>query len=323
MGKLEVVFTIGLAYSLAPDPDILSDRRVMSMRRVRASGSKAAVFVFVAPPNTVRIDFPIPGRQFKSEFGGILDQLVLSVETECPSKEEGRASWNDPRLNIQQDGARALFDLFDMLRLLEYRDNRTVHGYPILRAPRLEASPLVGRCEAQVLFDSEVIVENAQLNSSASIQIRRKSWEEGVSRMAGGAKVPVYLGFALDAMYFATFDSLRAIIMAAAAWEIALREYVRDVVAKADSACRCGPNSKFAYTLKTAESHRGLLFVDAPLADRCKKRMDDLVRDLPRLRAELLHNGIFPPQSVVRETTEAVLQAIDWLFQQAASSATT
>jgi hypothetical protein len=64
------------------------------------------------------------------------------------------------------------------------------------------------------------------MNSHAAIQITDYAWKEAGRKLAAREPVPPSMSFALDAAYFAERDPLRAIIMACAAWETALRTFL-------------------------------------------------------------------------------------------------
>src|SRR5712692_9191640 len=117
MGKLEVIFKIRLAYPL------------LTMWRVEPP----AVVQFADTGNTVRLEAPecIQARE-RSVLEGY-DQMTLHVEREC-TDEQGRdtSENNFERLHINQDAARAFWQLFEAIREAALRLNNTVFMYPVV-----------------------------------------------------------------------------------------------------------------------------------------------------------------------------------------------
>jgi hypothetical protein len=59
-----------------------------------------------------------------------------------------------------------------------------------------------------------------------------RAWEDAEKRLATREEVLPHVSFALDAFYFAEGDPIRAVIMAHAAWETALRYYLTHIALK-------------------------------------------------------------------------------------------
>jgi hypothetical protein len=310
MGKLEVVFRVRLSFPLL----------------AHAITQKPAVVKFTDTNNTVSIEFPKPGpAPEQPELKGF-EEIILRVERECTVAEaDPRAKFlND--FQIDRDAARAFWQFFEAIREAALRLNNTVFIYPVVPTHEIQANPLVRQCTEYWTFDGKPIVQSLGQRGLPVIQLTEEWWVEAVERLKRNQPVPVYTRFALDATYFAEHDPTRGIIMACAAWETALRYYLAEVAGKRDPAyllastqIRGIPNLR-----RFVELARGSpLFQDAiDQAQGSEKQTLEYyrqqVQELPGLRNKLLHTGeIKIPETNARGAAEAVLSAIEWLFDAA------
>jgi hypothetical protein len=311
MGTLRVTFKLGLAHPLCL-PRGLPDLPI--------------VVEFPDTGNTVRIEPPQFGDP--TEWGkqlGALDTLTLHVERECPDAEGQDTTYaNNERLSINRDAGRAFWLLFEHLRDLESQKDfepglpRIVPSYPIAPAEVIQHNPLVRACETEWIYNGATVGPQP-FGGLGTVGITPTSWAEAGRRLREGIRVPAYRSFALDACYFAMAgDPARAIIMACAAWEIALREYLRSVTAKNNEGYKRASETlrgipKLYNRVRIAKG--GPLFYEDPDASRESER--DLVERLPNLRNKLLHEGATDlPEGSAEILSSAVLDAIDWLFRK-------
>ena len=305
MGKLEVIFKIGLGHMFFFP---------------RGIPSSPATIHFPETGNTVLIDPPGPGGP--GEIGirppVVLQVLILRVERECTDEEgQDTSEANNRRFSIDRDAARALWRLFETLREIDYQ-HQYAPVYPVAMSERIEASPLVKSCEVEWIYDGER-KEHITYAMGGSLQVTPETWTRAVQNLAKGYSVPAYRTFALDAVCFASSgDPVRAVIMACAAWETALREYLRTIASKKDVAYESVAKEQGIPRLyKYAKLARGgSLFHDVkdPKGAEGKK----LVEKLPTLRNRLVHQGERDlPEGKPPKYADAVLGAIDWLFRDA------
>ena len=225
-------------------------------------------------------------------------------------------------LTIPQDAARALFLCFQTLREIEYRNNNIVHGYPVVHAELIQNNPLVWKCGFEVFCPGRKSLPITQ-SSRPTIMVRDDSWNEAVERLKKKHSVPVYTSFVLDAFYFAQIDPLRAIIMACAAWETAMRHYLANVASKIDPAYLIAskggniPNlSKFVAAAKGGQLFHTWLVPGMHETNRhALLASRKLILKLPELRNKLVHEGATGIQGeTARLSAHAVMTAIEWLF---------
>jgi hypothetical protein len=295
MGKLEVIFNIQLAYP------------VLHM----SAAEPPAVVYFTDTGNTVRLEVPEQG----------IARVVLHVEREC-TDEQGKDTSveNADHLRINRDAARAFWQLFDAIR--EAALPRTVFMYPVVPSEDIRFNPLVRG------FDSEWIYEGACLErvkmgkNMPAIEITSDKWAAAVKRLSEGKLVPIYIRFALDAIYFAEHDPQRGIIMACAAWETALRYYLANVASKRDPAYLLASKlTGIPRLYEFAKAARGgPLFFDS--IDNAtgleRKGLESFRRRMEKLggvRNKLLHEGEMElTEMAATDHALAVLSAIEWLF---------
>lgn len=304
MGKLHVTFKVGLTHPVMLPQEL----------------PNLPVVATFPTGNTVRIEPPRMGPVGGTSFGAF-DEMVLHVERECTDEEGRNAAYtNWVCLHIPQDAGHAFWRLFETIRDLQF-GRHIVAGYPVTHAEDIQRNPLVRKCEAEWTYDG-ISVPRTSFTGLASIGIDPDSWAGAVRRIADGATVPGYRSFALDACYFATSgDPLRAIVMACAAWETALRHYLEHVTASRDPACRVADIRGIKQLYRFAQAARGgPLFYDwtprGPTDREALERQRNMViEELPDIRNKFLHRGEAAiPQSTAMNFALAVLNAIDWLF---------
>jgi hypothetical protein len=280
--KLEVVFTLGLAYPIF----------------TMGTPSSPLEIDFAETNNKVRIDPPTE-EKIPGPMSGELSKLVLHVERESTEDEANQAMVGRiTELKISQDATRALFLCFETLREIEYRNNNTVHGYPVVQTESLQSNPLVWKCEYEVCWNGRKSLPITQ-TSRAAILIQEDSWMETVERLKKKHSVPVYTSFVLDAFYFAQADPLRSIIMACAAWETAMRQYLANVASAIDPAYKVAskggniPNlSKYVRAAKRGDLFHTWLIPTLPQTNReVLLSHRKLILKLPELRNKILHEG--------------------------------
>ncbi len=302
MGVLCVNFIVGLAHPLSiPQgvPDL----------PIRVKFDDTGNTVCILPP---KLSSP-------SDFGeslGAFDSLALYVTRQCTDEEGKDTTYaNNERLHINRDAGRAFWRLFETLRELESQKDYAP-SYPVAPAEAIQQNPLVRTCETEWIYNG-VIVGSQPFGGVGSIGIEYESWVEAKRQLEGGVEVPAYRSFAADALYFATAgDPLRAIVMACAAWETALREYLETIASTRDGAYVVASNLQGIPLLydfvKIARG--GPAFCDWPGMDDERRR----VEELPKLRNKLLHRGERNlPEGAALNSAIGVLDAIEWLFAAA------
>jgi len=298
MGRLEVIFRIGLAHHLL----------------ALAVPSAPIIASFPDTGNTVYID-PPDHRDVTEEQSkmGAFARFTLRVSRECTDQEGRDAGITEIQgMHVFSDAAKVFWRFFETVRESDLR-NGSLAGYPVARAEEIQDNPLVRTCYLECSYDGlpgRVI----PLSSHPAIQITEKAWNAAKRRLSSQEEVPPPSSFASDAAYFAQSDPVRAVIMACAAWETGLRWYLAKVVParKLDSA----NIPKLREFMKAAKG--GDLFhdrygqgIDAHL-DRERACIDQL----PNLRNKPLHEGRTAiPRGAAVDAALAVLNAIDWLFE--------
>lgn len=306
MPNLEVIYTLELAYAVS----------------VQGAALTAPIVIkFPETGNTARVDAPDSG--FPDPQWGQLAKLVLRLSRECSEKEadDALSMRNHDQLHIPQDAARAFFLLFETVREIEFEDNRVLHGYPVVLTDTIQRNPLVRKCEAEVICEGRTSGPVSQ-TSLPYILIRDDTWQKALERIKNRHSVPVYISFALDACHFAQTDPLRGVIMACAAWETAMRQYLTNVASAIDPAyavaAQGGNIPRLFAFVKAAK--RASLFEDwiKESPERWRGGFENnrkLVFELPALRNRLLHEGNTAISgNVAVHSAHAVLSAIDWLF---------
>ncbi len=302
MGRLEVTFKIGLAHPL------------MAMHA-------ASTPISVTIPdtgNTVLLEPPgnVPNEQ--PRFGAF-DLLILRVRRQCSDVEGQEASLDELRKwRILSDAAKVLFSFFEAVRESDFREHNSLAGYPVAPAEEIQNNSLVRTCDIEVSYagaSSRLI----PLSSVPSIRITARAWNEATRRLTSQERVLPHWSFALDAAYFLDSDPIRAVVMACAAWETALRYYLANVASTRDPAylvaSRGGNLPRLYEFMKAAKG--GDLFHDryGHGADAFFDRQREYMRDLPMLRNKLLHEGrVVSKDFGAVDIVLAVLNAIEWLF---------
>ncbi len=307
MGKLDVVFTIRLAYP--------------SLRM--STGEPPAIVKFGGTGNTVYIEAPqyIPATT-QSALDGF-EQMTLRVERECTDEQGADTSYgNAERLQINQDAARAFWQLFEAIRETGWMRDNTVFMYPVVPAEDLLTNPLVKSCESEWIYNGKSLEQSKTGRGLPVIEITDDRWANAVKRLGDGSPVPVYTRFALDAIYFAEHDPPRGIIMACAAWETALRYYLATVASKRDpanlSVSKGGNIPRLYEVAMTARG--GPLFYDfigkaTELERHCLESYRRQMGKLGGIRNKLLHEGKDNlPKGTATDSALAVMSAIEWLF---------
>ncbi len=259
------------------------------------------------------------------EKAGIFAEIILRVLRDCTDKEGLDSSHsNAMRLGIPTDAAKAFWLLGEMIREAEFRGlsatgMSSIAGYPVALAEEIQDNPLVRTCSAEWRYEGHE-AQHSTLGASPTVSVTEKAWAEARNRLAKGEEVPAHVSFALDAAYFMQGDPVRAVIMACAAWEIALRFYLSNVAAKRDPAYAIAADGIHLPTLCSfAEAARGgRLFYDRTdpgSAEHVKRQREHLER-LPRVRNKLIHRGERDiPEGETSDIVLSVLNAIDWLFR--------
>jgi len=307
MGKLEVVFKIRLAY-----PVLL----------MGAAGPPAVVH-FADTGNTVRLEAPRYGPPPAQPALEGYEQMVLRVERECTDEQgQDTSSNNSDQLRITQDAARAFWQLFEAIREAAFLQENKVFMYPVVPAEDIRLNPLVRACESEWIYEGKSLEQLKMGKGIPAIEITDDRWAAAVKRLGEGRPVPVYIRFALDAIYFAEHDPPRGVIMACAAWETALRYYLATVASKRDPAYLIASKSgNIPRLYEFAKAARGgPLFYDwidkAMSFERVAlesflKRMEKL----GSVRNKLLHEGEMKLEEMAAtDHALAVLSAIEWLF---------
>lgn len=306
MGKLEAVFRIRLSFPLL----------------AHLVTQEPAVIKFADTNNSVSIEYPKPGpASEKPELEGF-DEIVLRVERECTATQADiRAKFLDT-FQMDKDAARAFWQFFEAIREAALRLNNTVFMYPVVPTHEIVANPLVRRCSVVWTFDGQPLVQGMGQRGVPAIQLTNEWWIEAVDRLKRNQPVPVYTRFALDATYFAEHDPTRGIIMACAAWETTLRNYLADVASKRDPAYLVAADSRSIPLLrKFAETAKGCALLQDAIDQSTgivKERLECarlMLNELPKLRNRLLHEGEMEVSTTnAKAAASAVMTAIEWFF---------
>lgn len=307
MPNLEVIYTLELVYALF----------------VEGSVPTAPITIeFPKTANAVQVDAPVSG--FPDSQWGESSKLVLHVRRECSQKEadDALSTRNHDQLHIPQDAARALFLLFEMVREIEFEDNRVLHGYPVVLTDAIQRNPLVKRCDAEVVCEGRTSGRVSQ-TSLPYILIRDDTWQKALERIKSRHSVPVYISFALDACYFAQADPVRGIIMASSAWETALRFYLANVASKLSPAYGVAAQGgniprllEFVKTAKGTDLLEDWIQQSSGTTREAFMNCRRIVYELATIRNKLVHQGEKPAAyAAAQQSAHAVLTAIDWLFE--------
>lgn len=299
MGQLEVTIRIGLAHTLlamhAPQSPLVS--------------------TFPDTGNTVYLDPPdhMPLSKYQKNLGA-LDVMTLRVRREATEEEAQSATYAEfERLKILSDAARVFWLFFETVRESDYRETGMQAGYPVARAEKIQNNALVRTCELAWSYDGIFIHSIPPLSPHPAIQITERAWNEAARKLSAHEEISPHVSFALDAVYFAESDPIRAIIMAHAAWENALRSYLANVKPTGKIL-----HARFPDLYRLMEAARGGdLFYEysGTGSDKRWDRERECVGQLPALRNELLHTGKTAiPQGAAMDTVLAVFDAIEWLF---------
>ncbi len=204
--------------------------------------------------------------------------------------------------------------MLELIRDEDFLHNETIAGYPVAPSEEPQRNPAVEFAEATVLFEGEVISSPSR-GGLASLQISPGVWNRVCERLERGDAVPAYRSFLLDAFYFATSgDPVRAVIMACAAWETALRQYLSSHAAHQASPTREVERAHLPRLLNLAETAKGVILFDT-IETRERERRTGQIKNLAVLRNKLLHTGRRElPKGEVVDMALCVDAAIIWLF---------
>jgi hypothetical protein len=191
-------------------------------------------------------------------------------------------------------------------------------GYPVAPAEEIQDNALVKTCDLESSYDGAP-PRLIPLSSIPSIRITERAWNEAERRLSVQERVLPHWNFALDAAYFCQSDPIRAVIMACAAWETALRYYLANVASLRDPAylvASRGENlSRLLEFIKAVKG--GDLFYDlyGQGSDALFDRQRERLRQLPTMRNKLLHEGRTANLDIgAVDVVLTVLNAIEWLF---------
>ncbi len=221
MGWLDVTFKIGLAHPLMvihqpSDPLVVTFKDTGNV-------------VYIHPPNR------LPTNEVQARLGAF-DQLILRVRRQCSDKEGQAAGLVEFRkLRILNDAAKAFFLFFETIRESDFRENNSIAGYPVAPAEEIQDNALVRGCDLEWSYDG-TSPGMIPLGSVPTIRITERAWKEAGRRLSAQERILPHVSFALDAAYFAKSDPIRAIVMACASWETALRYYLAKIAAGRDPA---------------------------------------------------------------------------------------
>lgn len=298
MGKLEITIRIGLAHPLillcAPGSPIV------------VSFSDTGNTVFIEPPDS------LPVADYQKSLGAF-DRMTLRVIRQCNDEKGKDASLTEfQKWHILSDAARAFWLFFEAVRESDFRMNNTLAGYPVAPADEIQNNALVRTCDLESSYDG-AFLRTIPLNSHPAIQINESAWKEAARRLLAHETVPPQVSFALDAVYFAEADPLRAIVMACAAWETALRCYLAQHLGARQLQ---SANLPKLYALMKQVRGGDLFFDDYGKGrDQYFDQQRGCLARLPKLRNKLLHEGRTAiPEGTSLDAALAVLNAIEWLF---------
>ncbi len=308
MSKLELVYRIRMRYPILSE--VTTDLPV--------------VVKFADTGNAVSIEVPELAPPVGRSVLEASDRLIMRVSRECTEEEDAIVSNRRDMVSFRfyEDLARAIWMFFEAVRESAMRRSKTVPPYPVVPTEFVELNPLVRATEMEWFHGGKAILSGGSAKGIPVIHLKESWWADAVAQLQTASLVPVYTRFALDAAYFAEHDPIRAIVMACAAWETALRYYLENVASNRDSAYRLAAELRGIPQLrKFAETAKGSPLFKAEIEaaqgarrqflQECKQRMDNL----PILRNKLVHQG--ESSALITQapgTTSAVLEAIEWLF---------
>jgi hypothetical protein len=297
-GWLEVTIRIGLAHPLI----LLCAPRVPIVVAFSDTGNT----VFIDPPDR------LPVTDYQKSLGAF-DRMTFRVRRECADDEGRAASLTEFQTwHILSDAARTFWLFFETVRESDFRENNTLAGYPVAHADEIQNNALVRTCDLEWSYDASPL-RTIPLSSHPAIQITENGWREAARRVSACESALPQVSFALDAAQFAQSDPLRAIIMACAAWETALRSYLAKHVTARQ--LRNANLPKLYEFMKRARG--GDLFFDAygKGSDAYFDRQRQRVAQLSKLRNKILHEGRAAiPEDAALESVLTILNAIEWLF---------
>jgi hypothetical protein len=302
VGWLEVTFKIGLAHPL-----------------IAIHGASSTISVsFPDSRNTVLLDPPGLKPNELARLGAF-DLLILRVRRECTDEEGRAASLTELRQwRTLSDAAKVMWSFFEAVRESDFREHNSLAGYPVAPAKEIQNNSLVRTCDVESSYEGG-LPRLIPLSSIPSIRITERAWKEAARRLTSQERVLPHWSFALDAAYFSESDPIRAVIMACAAWETALRYYLANVASIRDPAypvaSRGGNLFRLHEFMKAAKG--GDLFYDryGQGADAFFDSQRENMRNLPTLRNKLLHEGRTVSKDIEAvDLMLTVLNAIEWLF---------
>jgi hypothetical protein len=303
MGWLEVSIKIGLAHPLlmmhVPPCELV------------ASFPDTGNTVYLDPPDGLTPDV-------HQKNLGVFDLLTLRVRRQCSEEEARNSAFVEFRnLHILGDAARVFWLFFEIVRETEFRKNKTLAGYPVTRTEEIQNNPLVRTCELVSSYDGHS-VRTIPLSSHPAIEITESAWNEAARKLSAREEVLPHVSLALDAACFVESDPSRAIIMACAAWETALRCHLRNTVSAPN--LRRANLPKLYEFMETAKG--GGLFYEqyGKGRDEFLDHQRTCILQLPKFRNELLHEGKAAiPLGTAVDAVLTVLNAIEWLFSSGAN----
>lgn len=309
MGRLHVAYRLGLTYGAFVLP---SDQE------------SPIVISYPETGNSVQID--VPQLAPATELAGPHPQVVVHVTRQCTDDEGLDGSYgNAMRLGIPTDAGRAFWSLLEIVREMEFRGQSatgfyTIVGYPVTPAEEIQDNPLVRTCHAEWTYEEQETIHST-LGAAPTFSVTDTAWRTAAVRMANRESVLAHVSFGLDAVYYANFDPLRAIIMACASWETALRYYLSNVASQADVAyVRAAKAMSIPRLYQSAMMAKGgPVFHDLsdPGLAEFVRRERDCIKQLPKLRNKLLHEGNRAiPAGAANDTSLAVLRACNKTLPQ-------
>jgi hypothetical protein len=283
MGKLEVVFCLGMAHPLLIMDNI----------------SRCASVHFPETGNTVHFEVR-EGARVSEE--GAFDTVLLVVERKCdPGDREAAQTYAKLKeWGVVRDAATVLGRVLAFIRDEDFLRSQVVGNYPAVVSESPQSNPAVQTARADVFLDGQTVTTMA-LTGFPSIGIGPGVWDRVCERLERREDVPAHRSFLLDAYYFATSgDPLRAVVMACAAWDTALRQFLLSKGLKFSR--RDGVHSLRVI----AETTKGTFLL---------RPFTDALAQLTLTRNKLLHEGKkdMATEDVV-EMILAVDESIIWLF---------
>ena len=285
MSKLEVVFSLGLAHPLL----------------VMDNTSRSATAHLPETGNTVHF---MVCDSIRSPDEGAFETVLLHVERECDPQDRDAAQTYAKlkEWGVVRDAATVLGRVLSYIRDEDFVRRQTVNGYPAVVSESPQSNPAVRTARVDVFIDGETVM-SMTLTGFPSIQIAPGVWDCVCDRLERGEDVPAYRGFLLDAYYFTiSGDPLRAVVMACAAWDTALHEFLWSKGVKFSK--RDGGVHNLRRLAEKTKGKRLLRSLTGPLAK------------LTETRNKLLHEG---RKDLAREDVVGMIYAVDgailWLFE--------